>query len=99
MVDLMDRAVPDSEKQAINNVPDGGVPDLRESDPYGDVVYRWYRAGITEGDQNGRFNGSSQISRSEIATILCRLAGADPPCGRQRISSRRPPPPLRPLLP
>ena len=81
MVDLMDRAVPDSEKQPIRTVPDGSVPDLRESDPYGDVVYRWYRAGITEGDQNRRFNGSSQISRSEIATILCRLAGLTPRVG------------------
>lgn len=78
MADLMDRAVPESEKQAINSVPDGGVPDLRESDPYGDVVYRWYRAGITEGDQSGRFNGNSQISRAELATILCRLAGLTP---------------------
>ena len=81
MADLMDRAVPESEKQAINSVPDGGVPDLRESDPYGDVVYRWYRAGITEGDQSGRFNGNSQISRAELATILCRLAGLTPRVG------------------
>lgn len=78
MVDLMDRAVPDSEMKPVNTVPDGGVPDLKESDPYGDVVYRWYRAGITEGDQSGRFNGSSQISRSEVATLLCRLAGLTP---------------------
>ena len=78
MVDLMDRAVPDSEMKPVNPVPDGGVPDLKESDPYGDVVYRWYRAGITEGDQSGRFNGSSQISRSEVATLLCRLAGLTP---------------------
>ena len=78
MVDLMDRAVPDSEMKPVNTVPDGGVPDLRESDPYGAVVYRWYRAGITEGDQSGRFNGSSQISRSEVATLLCRLAGLTP---------------------
>ena len=31
--------------------------------PYGGVVYRWYRAGITQGDQNGNFNGSSHITR------------------------------------
>ena len=73
MVDLLDRAVPDSEKAAIHqNIT---VPDLAEAARYGDVVYRWYRAGITQGDQNGRFNGDSQITRAETAAILCRLAG------------------------
>ena len=51
------------------------VPDLSESAPHGDVVYQWYRAGITQGDQNGNFNGNSHITRSETAAILCRLAG------------------------
>ena len=75
MVDLLDRAVPDSEKAAIKTVADGDIPDLRESDPYGPVVYRWYRAGIVEGDGAHRFNGSTGISRAETAAILCRLAG------------------------
>ena len=73
MVDLLDRAVPDSEKAPIHS--DVAVPDLAESAPYGEVVYRWYRAGITEGDQNGNFNGGSVITRGETATIFCRLAG------------------------
>ena len=73
MVELLDRAVPEGEKGAIHsNVT---VPDLSEGSPYGDVVYRWYRAGITQGDQNGRFNGNSHITRAETAAILCRLAG------------------------
>ena len=75
MVDLLDRAVPDSEKAAIKTVADGFIPDLRLSDPYGPVVYRWYRAGIVEGDAAHRFNGSTGISRAETAAILCRLAG------------------------
>ena len=73
MVDILDRAVPDSEKAAIHS--DVTVPDLAQSAPYGGVVYRWYRAGITQGDQNGNFNGSSHITRAETAAILCRLAG------------------------
>lgn len=81
MVELMDRAVPAEEKQAILTVADGDIPDLREREPYGDVVYSWYRAGITQGDQAGRFNGSAQISRAEVATILCRLAGLTPRTG------------------
>ena len=78
MVELMDRAVPASEKQATQTLSDGYVPDLRESDPYGDVVYTWYRAGILEGDSAHRFNGSTQITRAETAAILCRLAGLTP---------------------
>lgn len=78
MVELMDRAVPDSEKEAIHTVADGQVPDLRESAPYGDVVYLWYRAGIVEGDGAGRFNGSDSITRAEMAAILCRLDGLTP---------------------
>lgn len=78
MVDLLDRAVPDSEKQAIKTISDGYIPDLRQSDPYGSVVYQWYRAGIVEGDGAHRFNGSTNISRAETAAILCRLAGLTP---------------------
>ena len=73
MVDLLDRAVPDSEKAPIHS--EVTVPDLSQSSPYGDVVYRWYQAGITQGDQDGNFNGGSQITRAETAAILCRLAG------------------------
>ena len=73
MVDLLDRSVPDSGKAPIHSSVT--VPDLAESDPYGEVVYRWYRAGITEGDQTGSFHGNSIITRGETAAIFCRLAG------------------------
>ena len=73
MVELLDRAVSDSDKAAIHTSVT--VPDLSESAPHGDVVYQWYRAGITQGDQNGNFNGNSHITRAETAAILCRLAG------------------------
>lgn len=73
MVDLLDRAVPESKKAPIHsNVT---IPDLTEGSLYGDVVYSWYRAGLISGDQNGRFNGNSPITRGETAVIFCRLAG------------------------
>lgn len=78
MVDLLDRAVPQEEKQVINVVFNGEVPDVQETDPYGPVVYLWYRAGIVEGDNNGNFHGNTHISRAETAAILCRLAGLTP---------------------
>ena len=73
MVELLDRAVPDSEKTAIHG--DAAAPDVGPDSPYQEVVNRWYQAGITQGDQNGNFNGGSQITRAETAAILCRLAG------------------------
>lgn len=78
MVDLLDRAVPEEEKQVIKVVFNGEVPDVQETDPYGPVVYLWYRAGIVEGDNNGSFHGNTNISRAETAAILCRLAGLTP---------------------
>ena len=75
MVDLLDRAVPSEEKEVIKVVFNGEVPDIQETDPYGPVVYLWYRAGIVEGDNNGNFHGNTNISRAETAAILCRLAG------------------------
>ena len=78
MVDLLDRAVPSEEKEVIKVVFNGEVPDVQETDPYGPVVYLWYRAGIVEGDNNGSFHGNTNISRAETAAILCRLAGLTP---------------------
>ena len=78
MVDLLDRAVPSEEKEVIKVVFNGEVPDIQETDPYGPVVYLWYRAGIVEGDNNGSFHGNTNISRAETAAILCRLAGLTP---------------------
>ncbi|OUN81967.1 hypothetical protein B5G06_10025 [Flavonifractor sp. An52] len=78
MVDLLDRAVPEEEKEVIKVVFNGEVPDVQETDPYGPVVYLWYRAGIVEGDNNGSFHGNTNISRAETAAILCRLAGLTP---------------------
>ena len=78
MVDLLDRAVPSEEKEVIKVVFNGEVPDIQETDPYGPVVYLWYRAGIVEGDNNGNFHGNTNISRAETAAILCRLAGLTP---------------------
>ena len=73
MVSILDQAVPASRMTAVKTVADGSIPDLRESDPYGDVVYKWYRAGVVSGDGEGRFNGSTGITRAEVAVILCQL--------------------------
>lgn len=75
MVTILDKAVHESRANgAINpGLEDGFIPDLKESDPNGEVVYRWYRSGILSGDAEHRFNGDSNITRAEVAVILCQL--------------------------
>ena len=73
IVSILDGAVPASRLEPVKT--EVAIPDLAEADPYGDVVYKWYRAGIVSGDQAGRFNGSGSISRAEVAVILCQLSG------------------------
>lgn len=73
IVSILDGAVPASRLEPVKT--EVAIPDLAEADPYGGVVYKWYRAGIVSGDQTGRFNGGGSISRAEVAVILCRLSG------------------------
>lgn len=73
MVAILDKAVPAGNLKPVKTVD--SVPDLAENAPYGETVYKWYRAGILSGDSAGRFNGNSNISRAEVAAILCRLNG------------------------
>ena len=47
--------------------------------PTGDVVYRWYRAGILTGDAIHAFQGAKSITRAEVAVILCRLLDLEAP--------------------
>ena len=73
MAAVLDGAIPAERMDNSVPVPDGAIPDLRESDAYGALVYRWYRAGIVAGDASGSFNGGRDIQRSEVAKILCTI--------------------------
>ena len=78
MIFLLDCAIPESEKKEIKDIPNGSIPDIAEADEYGGIVYQWYRVGYIEGDETGRFLGPTNISRAEVAAILCRIAGLMP---------------------
>ena len=73
MVEVLDEAIPAARMAAEKEVPDGAIPDLDEGDLHGELVYRWYRAGLVTGDTQGRFNGSTGITRTETAVILCQI--------------------------
>lgn len=71
MVSILDKAVPEKRMEAVKTVT--AIPDLKEDAAYGDIVYKWYRAGIVSGDAEGRFNGANNITRAEVAVILCQI--------------------------
>ena len=74
MAAIWDKAAyPPRVSGGVNEVPDGFIPDLAESDEYGEIVYRWYRSGVLTGDAEYRFNGESSITRAEASVILCHL--------------------------
>lgn len=74
MVTILDKAIPAARMTEVKAVADGEIPDVSESQPCGDAVYRWYRAGIVSGsDEKGSFNGDSGITRAEVAVILCKI--------------------------
>jgi hypothetical protein len=67
-------ALDSSEFAEINEIEDGDIPDVSLSDEYGQAVYKLYRAGILQGnDQEGTFAPATGIKRSEVAAILSRM--------------------------
>ena len=62
----------------INKVADGSIPDVAMSHPQADAIYKLYRAGILQGnDEKHSCDPSSAIKRSEVAAILTRMMNDD----------------------
>lgn len=70
-------AMPADTYTAINTVKDGAIPDVKTTDTYASEIYTFYRAGILTGDENFKFNAMTNIKRSEVAAILCRMFDTD----------------------
>lgn len=70
-------SLPEEALTPVNNIPDGAIPDVRESYSYGGAVYMLYRAGVLTGaGSDGEYYPSLSITRAEAATILLRMADA-----------------------
>jgi len=70
---LFAAALPNESFNAINDIK--GIPDVSDTDKNADVYLMLYNAGILLGsDENGTFNGTSDIKRSEAAAIINRAA-------------------------
>jgi S1-C subfamily serine protease len=67
--------LPDEALATINRVDDNAIPDISMQDTYAPQVYKLYRAGILIGSNSkGAFSPQSDITRSEVATIVTRMA-------------------------
>lgn len=72
---IMASALPKEALAAINTVEDGSIPDISMRDSFAKDTYLLYRAGILVGsNSNGAFRPSSNVIRSEVATIVTRMA-------------------------
>lgn len=59
---------------AINDVPDGSLPDVPDNYK-ASAIYTLYRAGVLTGsDEFGTFKPDSTITRAEVAAIVSRMA-------------------------
>ena len=78
-VEIFHASLPESDYVAINAIAPGAIGDIRESAPWVDDVYDFYRAGILTGYTANEiykphdFGAESSITRAEVATILNRL--------------------------
>ena len=60
--------------QPMDTVPDGSIPDVAMTDANAADIYLLYRLGILAGsDEAHSFKPGSDILRSEVAAIACRL--------------------------
>lgn len=68
------KALPEETYKTINKISDGAIPDVRLGSNGADMVYLLYRSGIVTGtDGQLSFHPEKDISRGEVAAILCRL--------------------------
>lgn len=72
MVHIFAHCLPDSEFEALTVVE--ALPDVKESDKYGEEIFLFYRAGILSGsDKQGTFHPASKILREEAAAIFLHV--------------------------
>ncbi len=72
---ILARALPMNALPQINEIPDGGIPDVPADSDRAAELYLLYRAGILTGnDAYGTFLPDSDVKRSEVAAIISRMA-------------------------
>lgn len=73
-IEIFANALPASALGEINAVADGSIPDVPMSHPQAGAIYKLYRAGVVQGNDDARScSPASGIMRCEVATILSRM--------------------------
>ena len=70
-------ALPEEAFAAINEIPDGAIPDVAADAQNAAEIYTLYRAGVAQGDDDHSCRPADPIKRSEVAAILTRMMNAD----------------------
>lgn len=75
---LLAHAFPESALQAINEIADGEIPDVSNSQVNAKEIYQLYRAGVLSGSASSlAFRPTASIQRAEAASIVTRMAIPD----------------------
>ena len=73
-MEIFANALPQAALAQINQVADGAIPDVSMSHPQAVSIYKLYRAGILQGnDEWHNCNPAANIKRSEVSAILTRM--------------------------
>lgn len=77
-MEIFANALPEENLAEINFVADGAIPDVSSDHTQAEAIYKLYRAGILQGnDDEHNCNPYASIRRSEVAAILTRMMDAD----------------------
>jgi len=67
------RSVPEEALTSVNRVADGSIPDVPMTHPQAEGIYKLYRAGVVQGDEDHSCRPEDPIRRSEVAAVLTRM--------------------------
>ena len=83
LVEMFINILPDSGYEAINDIPDNAIPDVKDFTTNADIIYTLYRAGIltgyvdTPGVTDHTFKSHDHLSRMDAAVIADRIMNED----------------------
>jgi len=72
-MEIFAKALPKEAFEAINEIEDDSIPDVPMTHPLAAEIYKLYRAGIVQGNNEHYCRPDAPIRRSEVAAILARM--------------------------
>lgn len=72
-MDLFSRALSDSDLGAVNTIADGAIRDVPATHRRAAGIYKLYRAGVVQGNEQHLCLPEDPIRRSEVSAVLTRM--------------------------